>query len=73
MYWQNGYIDIIKTKTVIDENSMVGSNCYGLITSQSVSDLDYLSDLPEIENYLTKIVNNEIQTMLVSESDVHSV
>jgi N-acylneuraminate cytidylyltransferase len=73
VYWQNGYIDIIKTKTVINENSMVGSNCYGLITSQSVSDLDYLSDLPEIENYLTKILNNKVHTMLASESDEHSV
>ena len=73
VYWQNGYIDIIKTETVINLNSMVGKNCYGLKTSQLVSDLDYLSDLPEIENFLTKISNNKIQTMLVSESDIHSV
>ena len=73
VYWQNGYIDIIKTETVLNDNSMVGKNCYGLKTSQSVTDLDYLSDLPEIQKALMDISNKNLQTMLTNDSEMHSV
>ena len=73
VYWQNGYIYIIKTETVLNDNSIVGKNCYGLKTSQSVTDLDYLSDLPEIQKALMDISNKNLQTMLTNDSEMHSV
>ena len=72
-YWQNGYIDIIKTETIMTNRSMVGNNCYGLKTSQSVADLDYMSDLPEIEKALIDIKEQKIISLLSDESENHSV
>ena len=73
VYWQNGYIDIIKPETVLKKNSLVGDNCYGLVTSDRIVDLDYLSDVPEIEKILTDINNGKIKTLLNSDFDRHSV
>lgn len=73
VYWQNGYIDIIKPETVINKNSMVGDNCYGLVTSDEIVDLDYLSDIPEIEKMLKDISDFKINTLLTENIHKHSV
>lgn len=73
VYWQNGYIDIIKPETVINHNSMVGDNCFGLITSDDIIDLDYLSDIPEIEKMLKDILDGKINTLLTNDIKKHSV
>ena len=73
VYWQNGYIDIVKPETVINENSMVGENCYGLVTSDKIVDLDYLSDIPEIEKTLRDIQCKKINTLISSNIEKHSV
>lgn len=73
IYWQNGYIDIIKPETVINKNSMVGDNCYGLVTSDEIVDLDYLSDIPAIEKTLKDISDFKINTLLTENIYKHSV
>lgn len=73
VYWQNGYIDIVKPETVINKNSMVGNNCYGLITSDEIVDLDYLSDIPEIEKTLRDIQSKKINTLISTNIEKHSV
>ena len=73
VFWQNGYIDIIKPETVMKENSMVGKNCFGLITSDEVIDLDYLTDIPEIEKMLKDINDGKINTLLEKDILKHSV
>ena len=45
VYWQNGYIDITRTKTIMVKNSMTGSLIWPLIVSAS--------HLIDIDNELT--------------------
>lgn len=73
VYWQNGYIDIIKPETVMNKNSMVGDNCYGLLTSDEIVDLDYLSDIPSIEKMLNDISKGKIKTLIQEDITRHSV
>lgn len=73
VFWQNGYIDIVKPETVLNENSMVGNNCYGLVTSDEIVDIDYLSDIPEVEKLLKEINDAKIKTLLTENFLKHSV
>lgn len=73
VYWQNGYIDIIKSKTILNFNSMVGEKCLSFICSNKVHDIDYMDDVPIVESLLKQICNNEIKTLNISDSEFHSV
>ena len=54
VYWQNGYIDIMKPATIFNNNSMCGEKVLPFIIDETLFELDYPEDIPEIE----KILNN---------------
>lgn len=45
VYWQNGYIDIIRSATIIEKNSMSGTKIIPFITSHKIHELDYPEDV----------------------------
>ena len=57
-YWQNGYIDIVKPKTILDLQSMTGKNVLPFIIN-NIKDIDYFHDIPIVEEQLKKIVSGE--------------
>lgn len=73
VYWQNGYVDIIKAETISNLNSMVGNNCMAFISSKEVKDIDYLSDVPYIEKILEKINEGSLSSLLDTDHGIHSV
>ena len=73
VFWQNGYIDIIKPPTIFSLNSMLGSRSHPFICSSKVKDIDYLSDVPQIEQSLQEIIDGDIVSMVENISEVHSV
>ena len=72
-YWQNGYVDIVRPETIINLDSMVGDKCYGFVCSREVKDIDYLSDVPHIEEVLKRIESGDINSLLALEEETHSV
>jgi len=58
VYWQNGYIDIVKPKTILDLQSMTGKNVLPFIIN-NIKDIDYFHDIPIVEEQLKKIVSGE--------------
>ena len=55
-YFGNGYIDIIKTKTILKDNSFYGPRMLGYIT-QNIGEIDLPEDLKTIDNKLYFISN----------------
>jgi CMP-N,N'-diacetyllegionaminic acid synthase len=45
VYWQNGYVDIVRAKTVIEKKSMTGSHVIPFITKHKIYELDYPEDI----------------------------
>jgi CMP-N-acetylneuraminic acid synthetase len=52
VFWQNGYIDIVRTKTVLSLNSMTGNVVIPFIHNENLYELDYPEDIPEVERAL---------------------
>ena len=73
VFWQNGYIDIIKPSTILSFNSMVGINSFPFVCSSKVKDIDYESDIPQIEQSLEEIINGNLLSMVDNIDEVHSV
>jgi N-acylneuraminate cytidylyltransferase len=48
-YWQNGYVDVIRPRTVLEHNSMCGSNVLAYVVTEPIYDLDYPDQIPALE------------------------
>lgn len=53
VYLQNACIDVIRTSTIIEKNSMVGQNVYGYLMDQNF-DIDYYADFNKVSEILIK-------------------
>lgn len=51
-YWQNGYIDIVRTSTILELDSMTGGNIYPFFIDGKVYDIDYPENISPVENAL---------------------
>ena len=62
-YWQNGYIDIVKSDVVINKKSTSGSKILGFLIEDPSIDLDYPEDIPiaemQLKNFLSKSLINK--------------
>ena len=57
-YWQNGYIDIITPKTILN-GSMEGNKILPFIIDEQIHDIDYLSDLKNFKKFLLDKSSND--------------
>lgn len=54
VYTGNGYLDVVRPRSVLHLNSMVGRVVLPLILEEPTFDLDYPEQIPELENALRK-------------------
>jgi len=52
VYWQNGYVDVIRSRTILDLNMMYGHEVLPFVVDEKMHELDYPSDIPVIEELL---------------------
>jgi CMP-N,N'-diacetyllegionaminic acid synthase len=51
-YWQNGTLDIIRPRTILEKKSMTGEKIVAYEVDEATYDLDYVEDIPVIEKAL---------------------
>jgi CMP-N,N'-diacetyllegionaminic acid synthase len=49
VYWQNGYVDVIRPRAVLEQDSMWGRCALPFIVHDSLFELDYPEDIPAVE------------------------
>ena len=54
-YWQNGYVDIIKPLTILNESSMTGSKLLPFIIEEPIYEIDYPESIPIVEDAIKKM------------------
>jgi len=59
-YWQNGYVAIVRSSTILEKGSMVGDNPLAFVLNEQVRDVDYLDDLPIVEAELRQILEKQV-------------
>ena len=57
-YWQNGYIDIVKSSILKDQESTTGIKILPYIIENPSIDLDYPEEIKKAENQLNEKINN---------------
>lgn len=59
VYWQNGYVDVVRPRTVLELRSMAGQVVLPFEVDQRQFDLDYPEDVPAIEEALERLARGE--------------
>ena len=55
VYWQNGYVDVLRPRAVLEKNSMWGDCALPFIVEEEMFELDYPEDIPAIEEALQRL------------------
>lgn len=48
-YWQNGYVDIVRPRTILQLNSMTGKVVLPFVVEGKIHELDYVDQIPALE------------------------
>lgn len=71
VYWQNGYVDVLRPRAVIEKNSMWGDCAIPFIVDEPLLELDYPENVPAIEQALLRL--NEGQESTTEREGRHPV
>lgn len=55
VYWQNGYVDVLRPRAVLEKESMWGDRVLPFIVEAGLFDLDYPEDIPPVEQALNRV------------------
>jgi CMP-N-acetylneuraminic acid synthetase len=55
VYWQNGYVDVIRPRAVLEKKAMWGDYALPFIVEEPLFELDYPDDIPAIEVALNNL------------------
>ncbi len=59
VYWQNGYVDIIRPATILQERLMAGKVILPFVITDPILEIDYPDSLPAVEDALLKLQRGE--------------
>jgi N-acylneuraminate cytidylyltransferase len=60
VFWQNGYVDVIRPRAVLEKNSMWGECVLPFVVEETLFELDYSEDIPAIEEALKRVEGGSI-------------
>jgi N-acylneuraminate cytidylyltransferase len=59
VYWQNGYVDIVRPGVVLERNLMAGAVVIPFLVEEPVLELDYERSVPDLEAALEALGRGE--------------
>lgn len=58
-FWQNGYVDVIRPRTILTDNSMTGRRVLPLLIDTPPLELDYPESIPRVEAAVRAMLRGE--------------
>lgn len=55
VHWQNGYVDVLRPRAVLEKNSMWGERVLAFVVEMELFDLDYPEDIAPVEQALLRL------------------
>ena len=52
VYWQNGYVDVLRPRTILELGSMAGGKVLPFVIEEPIYEIDYPDSLPAVERAL---------------------
>lgn len=59
VYWQNGYVDIVRPNVILEKRLMYGEKILPFITTEPILELDYPENIPQVEDALQRLKRGE--------------
>lgn len=59
-YWQNGYVDVLRPRAVLEFNSMWGRRVLPFVVEEPLFEIDYPEQVPAVEQALEKLERGEL-------------
>ncbi|HET9956465.1 MAG TPA: acylneuraminate cytidylyltransferase family protein [Polyangiaceae bacterium] len=69
-YWQNGYVDVVRPRTVLELDSMVGRVVLPFVIEGEIHELDYPDQIPALERAVAAFTRGELP--LTASGERHS-
>jgi len=61
VYWQNGYVDVIRPRAILEKRSMWGNCAVPYFIDDQMYEVDYPEDIPAVERALKQLDRSETQ------------
>lgn len=71
VYWQNGYVDVIRPRAILGKQSMWGDCAIPYFVNEQLYEVDYPEDIPAVERALMQL--NQSETYASSRLSRHPV
>jgi N-acylneuraminate cytidylyltransferase len=55
IFWQNGYVDIVRPRVVLDEKLMCGRKILPFVVDDPIFEIDYVEHIPAVEAALARL------------------
>ena len=55
VYWQNGYVDVIRPRAILEKHSMWGECAVPFLVEEELFEVDYPEDIPPVEDALKRL------------------
>jgi N-acylneuraminate cytidylyltransferase len=55
VFWQNGYVDIVRPRVVLDQGLMCGRKILPFVIDEPVFEIDYVENIPAVEAALARL------------------
>jgi N-acylneuraminate cytidylyltransferase len=59
VWWQNGYVDIIRPRTILELGLMCGHTILPFVVDEPMLEIDYVENLPAVEEALARLARAE--------------
>lgn len=59
VYWQNGYVDIVRPKVILESGMMCGYKIVPFVIHEPVLEIDYEDNIPQVEEALLKLQQSQ--------------
>ena len=59
VFWQNGYVDVIRPQAILEQNSMCGNKVLRFVVQEPIYELDYPDSIPVVEAALKRLARGE--------------
>ena len=59
VFWQNGYVDIIRPRAILEQNSICGERILPFVVQEPLYEIDYPESIPVVEAALQSLAKGE--------------
>jgi N-acylneuraminate cytidylyltransferase len=70
VFWQNGYVDIMRPRTILQQHSMCGSKVLPFVVQEPIYELDYPESIPVVAAALQRLAAGKLSEAVPADAQL---